>query len=130
MRAITFAAAGTAGQRCTTLRRCFVHADLMDTMASRLVTVFDRLPVGDPLEDGTLLGPLIDTAAADAMANALASCRAQGNIVTGGERLLADRFPRASYVRPALVMTDEQHDTMLTETYRADPVPDALHLAR
>ncbi|CAG2159899.1 L-piperidine-6-carboxylate dehydrogenase [Cupriavidus numazuensis] len=117
VRAITFAAAGTAGQRCTTLRRCFVHADLMDTMASRLVTVFDRLPVGDPLEDGTLLGPLIDTGAADAMANALASCRAQGNIVTGGERLLADRFPHASYVRPALVMTDEQHDTMLTETF-------------
>ncbi|MCY1428726.1 putative aldehyde dehydrogenase YfmT [compost metagenome] len=59
VRAITFAAAGTAGQRCTTLRRCFVHADLMDTMASRLVTVFDRLPVGDPLDDGTLIGPLI-----------------------------------------------------------------------
>ncbi len=117
VRAIIFAAAGTAGQRCTTLRRCFVHADLMDTMASRLVTVFDRLPVGDPLADGTLLGPLIDTAAADAMANALASCRAQGNIVTGGEHLLTDRFPRASYVRPALVMTEAQHDTMLTETF-------------
>jgi len=117
VRAITFAAAGTAGQRCTTLRRCFVHADLVDTMASRLVTVFDRLPVGDPLEDGTLLGPLIDAAAGDAMANVLASCRAQGNIVTGGERLLTGRFPHACYVRPALVMTDEQHDTMLTETF-------------
>ncbi|MEM5431226.1 L-piperidine-6-carboxylate dehydrogenase [Cupriavidus oxalaticus] len=117
VRAITFAAAGTAGQRCTTLRRCFVHADLMDTMASRLVTVFDRLPVGDPLDDGTLIGPLIDNAAGDAMANALAACRAQGNIVTGGERLLTARFPHACYVRPALVMTDVQHDTMLTETF-------------
>ncbi|QRQ87740.1 L-piperidine-6-carboxylate dehydrogenase [Cupriavidus oxalaticus] len=117
VRAITFAAAGTAGQRCTTLRRCFVHADLMDTMASRLVTVFDRLPVGDPLDDGTLIGPLIDNAAGDAMANALAACRAQGNIVTGGERLLAGRFPHACYVRPALVLTDVQHDTMLTETF-------------
>ncbi|WP_042882671.1 aldehyde dehydrogenase family protein [Cupriavidus necator] len=117
VRAITFAAAGTAGQRCTTLRRCFIHADLMDTMASRLITVFDRLPIGDPLEDGTLLGPLIDNAAGEAMANALAACRAQGNIVTGGERLLTDRFPHACYVRPALVMTDEQHDTMLTETF-------------
>ncbi|WP_340527377.1 aldehyde dehydrogenase family protein, partial [Cupriavidus necator] len=117
VRAITFAAAGTAGQRCTTLRRCFVHADLMDTMASRLITVFDRLPVGDPLADGTLVGPLIDTAAGDAMANALAACRAQANIVTGGERLLADRYPHACYVRPALVMTDAQHDTMLTETF-------------
>jgi len=117
VRAITFAAAGTAGQRCTTLRRCFIHADLMDTMASRLITVFDRLPVGDPLADGTLVGPLIDIAAGDAMANALAACRAQGNIVTGGERLLADRYPHACYVRPALVMTDEQHDTMLTETF-------------
>jgi aldehyde dehydrogenase (NAD+) len=117
VRAITFAAAGTAGQRCTTLRRCFIHADLMDTMASRLITVFDRLPVGDPLADGTLVGPLIDTAAGDAMANALAACRAQGNIVTGGERLLAERYPQAYYVRPALVMTDAQHDTMLTETF-------------
>ncbi|WP_354687437.1 aldehyde dehydrogenase family protein [Cupriavidus necator] len=117
VRAITFAAAGTAGQRCTTLRRCFIHADLMDTMASRLITVFDRLPVGDPLEDGTLVGPLIDNAAGEAMANALAACRAMGNIVTGGERLLADRFPHAWYVRPALVMTDAQHDTMLTETF-------------
>ncbi|MNN24453.1 NAD/NADP-dependent betaine aldehyde dehydrogenase [compost metagenome] len=89
----------------------------MDTMASRLVTVFDRLPVGDPLDDGTLIGPLIDSAAGDAMANALAACRAQGNIVTGGERLLAGRFPHACYVRPALVMTDVQHDTMLTETF-------------
>jgi acyl-CoA reductase-like NAD-dependent aldehyde dehydrogenase len=72
---------------------------------------------GAPGADATLVGPLIDTAAGDAMANALAACRAQGNIVTGGERLLADRYPHACYVRPALVMTDEQHDTMLTETF-------------
>ncbi len=117
IRAMTFAAAGTAGQRCTTLRRAFVHADVLDAVASRLVTVFDRLPVGDPLEAGTLLGPLIDAAAGDAMANALASCRAQGSIVTGGERLLTDRYPHACYVRPALVITQEQHDTMLTETF-------------
>lgn len=117
VRAMTFAAAGTAGQRCTTLRRAFVHADVIDTVASHLVTVFDRLPVGDPLEAGTLLGPLIDAAAGDTMANALASCRAQGSIVTGGERLLTDRYPHACYVRPALVITGEQHDTMLTETF-------------
>lgn len=117
IRAMTFAAAGTAGQRCTTLRRAFVHADLIEAVTQRLRQVYARLPVGDPLQEGTLIGPLIDAAAGDAMANALASCRAQGNVVHGGERLLTDRFPRACYVRPALVLTDTQHDTMLTETF-------------
>ncbi|WP_019450990.1 aldehyde dehydrogenase family protein [Cupriavidus sp. BIS7] len=117
IRAMTFAAAGTAGQRCTTLRRAFVHADLIETVTNRLRQVYARLPVGDPLQEGTLVGPLIDQAAGDAMANALASCRAQGNIVHGGERLLADHYPHACYVRPALVLTDTQHDTMLTETF-------------
>lgn len=117
IRAMTFSAAGTAGQRCTTLRRAFVHVDLVETVVDRLRQVYARLPVGDPLQDGTLVGPLIDAAAGDAMANALASCRAQGNIVHGGERLLGDRLPHACYVRPALVLTDTQHDTMLTETF-------------
>jgi len=117
IRAMTFAAAGTAGQRCTTLRRAFVHADLIETVTNRLRQVYARLPVGDPLQEGTLVGPLIDQAAGDAMANALASCRAQGNIVHGGERLLGDHYPHACYVRPALVLTDTQHDTMLTETF-------------
>ncbi|MCT9119069.1 aldehyde dehydrogenase family protein [Cupriavidus gilardii] len=117
LRAMTFAAAGTAGQRCTTLRRAFVHADLFGTVREQLTQIFARLPVGDPLEAGTLVGPLIDRAAGDDMANALASCRAQGNAVHGGERLLADRYPHACYMRPALVVTDTQHDTMLTETF-------------
>ncbi|AOY92584.1 aldehyde dehydrogenase family protein [Cupriavidus sp. USMAA2-4] len=117
VRAITFAAAGTAGQRCTSLRRLFVHADLLPQLGERLVQVLGRLPVGDPLEDGTLVGPLIDGDAGDAMANALADCRAQGNVVHGGERLLGERYPQACYVRPALVLTGEQHDTMLTETF-------------
>lgn len=117
VRAMTFAAAGTAGQRCTTLRRAFVHVDRFEAVRDRLVQVFARLPVGDPLEEGTLVGPLIDHAAGDTMADALASCRAQGNVVHGGERLLAERYPQACYVRPALVITDTQHDTMLTETF-------------
>ncbi len=117
LRAMTFAAAGTAGQRCTTLRRAFIHADLFGTVREQLTEIFARLPVGDPLEAGTLVGPLIDRAAGDNMANALASCRAQGNAVHGGERLLADRYPHACYMRPALVVTDTQHDTMLTETF-------------
>lgn len=117
IRAMTFAAAGTAGQRCTTLRRAFVHVDCFEAVRDQLIEVFGRLPVGDPLEPGTLVGPLIDRAAGDSMANALASCRAQGNTVHGGERVLADRYPQACYVRPALVITDTQHDTMLTETF-------------
>ncbi|CAG9183045.1 aldehyde dehydrogenase family protein [Cupriavidus respiraculi] len=117
VRAMTFAAAGTAGQRCTTLRRAFVHVDLIETVTQWLAQVFGRLPVGNPLETGTLVGPLIDEASANAMADALATCRAQGNTVHGGDRVLAERHPEARYMRPALVRTDEQHDTMLTETF-------------
>ncbi|MDF3831388.1 aldehyde dehydrogenase family protein [Cupriavidus basilensis] len=117
IRAMTFSAAGTAGQRCTSLRRAFVHADLLETVAQRLIQVFGSLPVGDPLAEGTLVGPLIDGAAGAAMAGALLRCREHGNTVHGGERVLAEHFPNAEYVRPALVLTDRQHETMLTETF-------------
>ncbi|WP_059415927.1 L-piperidine-6-carboxylate dehydrogenase [Cupriavidus basilensis] len=117
IRAITFSAAGTAGQRCTTLRRAFVHADLFDAVTTRLMHVFSTLPMGDPLAEATLVGPLIDGAAGAAMAGALLRCRGHGNVVHGGERVLAERYPNAEYVRPALVLTDRQHETMLTETF-------------
>src|SRR5690606_30027672 len=63
LRAIVFAAAGTAGQRCTSLRRLIVHRDVRATLVSRLLKAFASLPVGDPLKEGTLVGPLIDTGA-------------------------------------------------------------------
>ncbi|MEY5099798.1 MAG: putative exported protein [Pseudomonadota bacterium] len=117
LRAVLFAAVGTAGQRCTTLRRAFVHESVYGPFVARLRQAWAGVAVGDPREPATLVGPLIDGAAFDAMQRALAECRALGNRVTGGERLLQQRFPGAHYVRPALVETEVQHALMLRETF-------------
>jgi len=110
-RAITFAAVGTAGQRCTTLRRLFVHEDVYDALVPRLKQIWAGVPVGNPLEDGNLVGPLIDEAAADAMAQALDAARVEGGAICGGGRV------EGSYVRPALVEMPAQTPITLTETF-------------
>ena len=113
LRAIAFSALGTAGQRCTTMRRLFVHDSLMDTLIPRLKAAFSSARVGDPREEGVLVGPLIDGAAADAMEEALADARALGAVVTGGERLPGP----GTYVRPAIVEMPRQTGPMLRETF-------------
>ncbi|MEA3062170.1 MAG: aldehyde dehydrogenase [Sphingomonadales bacterium] len=110
-RAITFAAVGTAGQRCTTLRRLFVHDEVYDRLVPRLKQIWAGVGVGNPLEDGILVGPLIDAAALDAMDRALEQARAEGGAVAGGERL------GGLYVRPALVEMPAQTPITLTETF-------------
>ena len=117
VRAIAFAAAGTAGQRCTSLRRLIVHQSIRAELTARLTRVWASLRVGNPLEPGVLVGPLIDEAAFDAMQAALAEARRQGGAVTGGERLHAERWPDAFYVRPALVEMESQAGIMLCETF-------------
>ena len=102
-RAIAFAAAGTAGQRCTSLRRLIVHEEIRADLIERLRRVWSGMKVGNPLDPGVLVGPLIDRAAFEAMQAALAEARAAGGIVTGGERLFEAQSPDAFYVRPALV---------------------------
>jgi aldehyde dehydrogenase (NAD+) len=114
-RAIAFAAVGTAGQRCTTLRRLFVHDDIYDTLVPRLQQIWAGVPVGNPLEDGVLVGPLIDGASFEAMQAALAAAREQGGRVQGGERL--ESPDGAWYVRPAIVEMPGQTDITLTETF-------------
>jgi aldehyde dehydrogenase (NAD+) len=110
-RAIAFAAVGTAGQRCTTLRRLFVQESVYETLVPRLKQIWAAVPVGNPLDDGTLVGPLIDEAAVEAMCGALDQARAEGGEIHGGERL--DGF----YVRPALVEMQGQTPITLTETF-------------
>ncbi|MEO7503592.1 MAG: aldehyde dehydrogenase family protein [Sphingomicrobium sp.] len=110
-RAILFAAAGTAGQRCTSLRRLIVHRSIGDALVERLARLFDRLPVGDPRDDGVLVGPLIDEAAVEAMARALETARGQGGVVHGGAAL-GERL-----VRPALVEMAAQDGVVLEETF-------------
>ena len=101
VRAIVFSAVGTCGQRCTSLRRLIVHRSLHGPLVARLRAAYARLPVGDPRHAGILVGPLIDRAAGTAMDHALASARAQGGTVHGGERVAGPGD--GVYVRPALV---------------------------
>jgi aldehyde dehydrogenase (NAD+) len=117
VRAIVFAAVGTAGQRCTTLRRLFVHESLRASFVGRLMATYASIRIGDPRGAGTLVGPLIDGAAFEAMQRALADARAEGGAVAGGERVLADVNPNAWYVRPAIVEMLAQTPTMLRETF-------------
>ena len=117
VRGIVFAAAGTAGQRCTTLRRLIVHADVKDKLIERLKSAYQTIPVGDPLQKGTLVGPLIDEASFKRQQKALDAAKAQGGKVFGGERLLADKYPDAYYVAPAIVEMTRQDGVMCEETF-------------
>jgi aldehyde dehydrogenase (NAD+) len=117
-RAITFAAAGTAGQRCTTMRRLIVHEDVADALVDRLVGIFGGLRIGDPLQDGTLVGPLITGASARAMRAALDRAVADGGtIVAGGGRRETAEHPDAHYVEPAIVRMPAQTEIVRTETF-------------
>jgi aldehyde dehydrogenase (NAD+) len=117
VRAITFAAVGTAGQRCTSLRRLFVHDTLHDTLVGRLQRVYASVSVGDPLATGTLVGPLIDMPAFARMQAALQSAKSEGGTVSGGERVGAEKYPNAAYVRPALATMPAQTEIVRCETF-------------
>jgi aldehyde dehydrogenase (NAD+) len=117
IRGIAFAAAGTCGQRCTSTRRLIVHKSVKDTLVERLKKVFAALVVGNPLDQGVLVGPLIDGNSFDAMQNALRAAKEEGGRVTGGERLLQDKYASAYYVRPAVVEMPSQTDTVRRETF-------------
>jgi len=117
LRAIAFAAIGTAGQRCTTLRRLFVHESVYDALVPRLRRVYETVQIGDPREEGTLVGPLIDGAAFTGMERALDEARAAGGSVHGGGRVGAGDQPDAFYARPALVEMPGQIGPVLRETF-------------
>lgn len=117
LRAIVFSAVGTAGQRCTSLRRLIVHEDIYDALVPRLVTAYEGLPIGDPLVQGTLVGPLIDMQAMNAMVASLDTARAEGGAVHGGGRALAETRSAAAYVHPAIVEMPAQTAIMHHETF-------------
>jgi aldehyde dehydrogenase (NAD+) len=135
LRGIAFAAMGTAGQRCTTLRRLIVNEGVYDTLLPRLAKAYGSVGIGDPREAGTLIGPLIDAAAYEAMQKALETANKAGARVHGGERVHAKEWPDAYYVRPALVELDEQIDLVKHETFapilyvlRCSGLPEAIKL--
>ncbi|OCI97723.1 MULTISPECIES: aldehyde dehydrogenase family protein [unclassified Rhizobium] len=115
LRGVAFAAMGTAGQRCTSLRRLFVHEDVYDSLVERLKKAFTSVPVGNPL-DGNLVGPLIDKGAFDAMQSALNAAKSAGGAVTGGERQDVGNAD-AYYVQPALVEMPQQEGPVEDETF-------------
>ena len=117
LRGITFSAVGTAGQRCTTLRRLFVHESVYDIVVPRLKKIYEGLPIGNPLEKSTLIGPLIDQAAFDNMQTALATAMAEHGKVFGGQRVDVPGCEGAFYVRPSLVEMPSQTAAMHHETF-------------
>jgi aldehyde dehydrogenase (NAD+) len=117
LRAVLFAAVGTAGQRCTTLRRLLVHESVYDQLLPQLQKAYNSVRIGNPLEAATLLGPLIDEAAFTHMQQALEAAKKQGGKVQGGERLYADVYPRAYYVKPAIVEMPSQTAQVKEEVF-------------
>ena len=114
LRGIAFSAMGTAGQRCTTLRRLFLHDSIYDGFLPRLKAAYASVKVGNPLEPGVLIGPLIDQAAADAMTRALDAARAAGGTVLGGQAVTG---LGGAYMRPALVEMPSQCGPVVHETF-------------
>jgi len=112
-----FSAVGTAGQRCTTLRRMIVHASIADGVVARLKTAFGHICIGSPLDTKTLIGPLIDKAAFDGMQAALVMATAQGGTVTGGLRALEREYANGYYVTPAIVEMPSQTACVHHETF-------------
>jgi aldehyde dehydrogenase (NAD+) len=114
-RAILFSAVGTAGQRCTTLRRLIVHDDIVEPLLARLKRLFGGVRIGDPRQEGVLVGPLIDGQAFGAMQAALSAARKRKAVVSGGERVQSSEG--GYYVEPAIVELKRQEGPALEETF-------------
>jgi aldehyde dehydrogenase (NAD+) len=115
VRGIVFSAAGTAGQRCTTLRRLIVHSSVADDLVDRIASAYRQLPIGDPSVDGTLIGPLIHETAYRDMVRALEQARAESGQVFGGER--HELGENSYYVAPAVVRMPAQTELVHNETF-------------
>lgn len=117
-RAIVFAAAGTAGQRCTTLRRLIVHRDVRDELLRRLAAIYARLRVGDPRRPDVLVGPLIDELAGRSFDRAVDDAKRQGGtVLVGGERVTTDVPTGGVYVRPTILNMPAQTAVVREETF-------------
>ncbi len=118
MRAILFGAVGTAGQRCTSTRRIIVHASIRDELVSRLVKAYKSVPIGDPLKEGTLMGPLVTHEAVNDMQNAIARIKQEGGeVLYGGEKLSGAEYPGGHYVRPCIAAVRNEFKIVQEETF-------------
>ena len=135
VRAVVFSAVGTAGQRCTTLRRLIVHESVAERLVSMLMRSYTSLPIGDPRHASTLVGPLIDERAWHQMEAALAAAKDDGGVIHGGARVCVDTAPGGVYVEPAIVEMPAQTEVVRRETFapilyvlRYDQLDEALAL--
>ncbi len=117
VRGIVFSSVGTCGQRCTTLRRLFVHESIGDHLIARLKTAYASLQIGNPLDDHVLIGPLIDRAATDNMQRALDEARHEGGKVFGGDVITSNVPANGNYVHPAIVEMPVHSEIMFRETF-------------
>lgn len=117
VRSALFSAVGTCGQRCTTLRRFIIHENIADQLLDSLKHAYQRLPIGNPLQEGTLVGPLIDQGAFDAMQHALKTAKKQGGTVHFGHQVVEDNTTGGCYVHPAIVEMDRQTEIVQQETF-------------
>lgn len=118
LRGIVFAAAGTAGQRCTTLRRLIVHESIADGLVDRIAAAYKTLSIGNPRNESNLVGPLINQNSFNAQQKAIAQAQSEGGtVVWGGERVLSDEHPDAFYVQPAVIRMPAQSDVVQEETF-------------
>ncbi|MBW8322545.1 MAG: aldehyde dehydrogenase family protein [Rhizobium sp.] len=117
LRGVAFAAMGTAGQRCTSLRRLFVHESVYDKLVPRLIQAYGSVTVGNPLQSSTLVGPLIDEGSFGRMQKALDEAKQAGGKVSGGDRLMQNEAADAYYVRPAIVEMPAQTGPVKEETF-------------
>ena len=117
IRAICFSAVGTAGQRCTSLRRLIVHESIADQLVDKIKKAYASLPIGSPLEATTLVGPLIDETSFNTMQAALKKAKSEGGEVVGGEQVSVEGAEGGFYVRPAVAEMPDQTDVVKTETF-------------
>lgn len=118
LRGIVFAAAGTAGQRCTTMRRLIVHESVADNLVAKIVEAYKTLTIGDPRDESVLVGPLVHEKAFQDMQDALRQAREQGGkVLVGGERVIVDGNERSFYVEPAVVEMPSQTEVVHNETF-------------
>jgi aldehyde dehydrogenase (NAD+) len=118
VRAIVFGSVGTAGQRCTSTRRIIVHESIRQDLTDRLLAAYQQVKIGDPLVQGTLMGPLIDAAAVETMMKALAQLRAEGGeILCGGTKLSGAKYPGGCYVTPCIAVAKNEYKIVQDETF-------------
>ncbi len=118
VRAILFGAVGTAGQRCTSTRRIIVHESIREQLTERLINAYQQVAIGDPLADGTLMGPLIDAGAVDGMFAAVKRIKGEGGeILYGAQKLDGDRYPGGCYVTPCIAAARNEYSIVQEETF-------------